>query len=121
MDGSPLAFRADPEPAPDVEVRVNFGMFAGREATRAEVDDLARELLGVVSRVTVEAVRRHELDRDGEALVHQVRVEAVEADAHAAGGDRRPLADRLLEVVDGWARRSIEQRHAETAEVEALP
>jgi hypothetical protein len=121
MDGSPLAFRSDPEPAPDVEIRVNFGMFAGREVTRAEVDDLARELLGVVSRVTVEAVRRHELDRDGEAIVHQVRVEARETDAHPAGGDRRPLGDQLLEAVESWARRAIEQRHAETADVEALP
>jgi hypothetical protein len=121
MDGNPLAFRPSAEPAADVEVRVNFGMFASREATRAEIDDLARELLGIVSRVTVESVRRHEVDRDGEALVHQVRVEASETDAHPAGGDRRPLGDRLLEVVEGWARRTIEQRHAETANVEALP
>jgi hypothetical protein len=121
VDGNPLAFRSDPEPTPDVEIRVNFGMFAGREATRAEIDDLARELLGVVSHVTVESVRRHELDREGEALVHQVKVEASEAAAHAAGGDRRPLGDQLLEVVESWARRTIEERHAETADVEALP
>ena len=116
MDGSPLAFRSEPKPAADVEIRANFGMFAGREATRAEVDDLARELLGVVS----QRDRRgpppsRAVDREGEAVVHQVRIETSEADAHAAGGDRRPLADRVLEVVDGWARRCIEQRHAETA------
>jgi hypothetical protein len=121
MDGSPLTFRAEPETPADVEIRVNFGMFAGREATLAEVDDLARELLGVVSRVTIEAVRRHELSRDGEAVVHQVKVEANEADAHAAGGDRRPVAELVRELVDTWARRCIEQRHAETAEVDALP
>lgn len=93
----PARVRAEPEPTPDVD---NFGIFAGRES-RGGATARARP--------------------DGEALVHQVRIEAVEADAHAAGGDRRPLAERLLEVVDGWARRCIEQRHAETAEVEALP
>ena len=34
----------------DGDIRVNFGMFAGREATRAEIDDLAKSLLDEVRR-----------------------------------------------------------------------
>jgi hypothetical protein len=118
MDGTPLAFLAEPEPAADVVIKVNFGMFAGREVTLAEIDDLAGELLRVVSCVSVAAVRRHELDREGEAAVHQVHVEANAADLLDKGGD---LGERLLELVDNWARRSIELRHAEVTELDALP
>jgi hypothetical protein len=121
MDGSPLIFRAEPEPAADVEIVVNFGMFASREATPAEIDDLATNVLAVVSHVTIEAVRRYELDREGEAAVHQVKVEASTSDAVEDAAEAGPLDERLLEVVDAWARRSIELRHAEVAEVDALP
>jgi hypothetical protein len=120
MDGNELAFRADPATHPAVEIRVNFGVFAGREATDAEIDDLARELFQLVNRVSIVSLRRHELARDGEAAVHQVKVEADASDAvrPTATDD---LAALLLETCESWARRCIELRHAEGAEVEALP
>lgn len=118
MDDSPLTFRAEPRDAPEIEIRVNFGMFAGRDATLAEIDDLARDLLGAVRRVSIVSLRRHELDDAGEAAIHQVKVEARAADAVEPGGD---LAERLFELIDAWARRSIEIRHAEVAELDALP
>ena len=40
-----VAFVADPLARPALEVRVNFGIFAGREVTAAEIDELARVLL----------------------------------------------------------------------------
>lgn len=120
MDDSPLAFRDDPREAAEIEIAVNFGVFAGRDATLAEIDDLGRELLGVLRRVSIVSQRRHELGHELEAAVHQVRVEADAGDAlEATDGDK--LADRLLELTDAWARRAIEFRHAEVSEVEALP
>jgi hypothetical protein len=118
MDESALTFRSEPRQAPEIEIRVNFGMFAGRDATHAEIDDLARDLLGAVHRVSIVSLRRHELDEGGEAAIHQVKVEASPADAVDSGDD---LAERLLDLVDAWARRSIEQRHAEVSELDALP
>jgi hypothetical protein len=120
MDGNELAFRAEPTTQQGVEIRVNFGVFAGREATHAEIDDLARELFGLVNRVSIVSLRRHELDREGEAAIHQVKIEADASDAvRPSGADE--LAASLLETCESWARRCIEIRHAEVAEVEALP
>ena len=93
-------------------------MFAGRDVTNAEIDDLARELLGVLRRVSIVSLRRHEVDGDVEAAIHQVKVEASSADARRLGVELEP---RLLELVDAWARRAIEHRHVELAEVDALP
>ena len=120
MDGNELAFRAEPATPATVEIRVNFGVFAGREATYAEIDDLARDLFRIVNRVSIVSLRRHELARDGEAAVHQVKVEAEAADAVRPNG-ADDLATRLLDACESWARRCIEIRHAEVAEVEALP
>ena len=103
---------------PELEIRVNFGMFAGRDATNAEIDDLARDLLGVLRRVSIVSLRRHEVDGEVEASIHQVKVEASATDAREPSDD---LEATLLELVDAWARRAIEHRHAELAEVEALP
>lgn len=120
MHDTPLTFFSEPRDRPGIEIRVNFGVFAGRDATLAEVDELARELLTVLRRVSIVSLRRHELDREAEATIHQVKVEADAADALEPVG-RDALAERLLALVDGWARRSIELRHADVTGVEALP
>ena len=57
-----------------VEVVVNFGLVSGREATLAEVDRLARRLVAVAGHVQADAVRRHDMGPDTEAIVHQVVV-----------------------------------------------
>ena len=68
-----LAFyKRHPEP-PGLEVRVNFGIFAGRPVTPAEIDELARYLLDEVGAVTIVAEDRHELDPMLETSVHMVR------------------------------------------------
>jgi hypothetical protein len=119
MDGNALSFLADPAEPPEIEIRVNFGTFAGRDATVAEVDDLARDLLGVLHRVSIESLRRHELDQGHEASIHQVVVQAATADA-VEPTSRDVLAGRLLDRVDAWARRCIELRHVEGAGIDAL-
>jgi hypothetical protein len=111
----PIAFATRTEP-PGLEIRVNFGIFAGREATPAELDELARELLPDVGEVTVVAEQRHEVSEESEASLHQVRVEV--------SGERLPtdleeleeLETRLLAGAERWARVCIADRHAELTE-----
>ncbi len=94
---APIAFLAD-----DGDIRVNFGIFAGRDATAAEVDELAHTLLDQVRSVTVVAENRFVVDREMEASVHQIRIEPGEADP----------AD-ILPVAEQWASACIAERHAE--------
>lgn len=77
-----------------VEIVVNFGLVSGREATLAEVDRLARRLLGYADAVTITACRRHEVTHENETIVHQVHVEV----------DAAPrFADLLRDRCETWA------------------
>ena len=100
-----LAFIVDhPEP-PKIEVRVNFGVFAGRAATPAEIDRLAEWLLDEVGEVSIVSAEHHEIDTHGEAVIHQVRIEVAEGD--------KKLAEKILARAWHWARLCVEERHAE--------
>ena len=55
-----LAFCVREVEPPGVEVRVNFGVFAGRGATPAEIDELAKSLLPKVGEVAIVLVIRRE-------------------------------------------------------------
>jgi hypothetical protein len=103
-----FAFVADRTDPPAVEIRVNFGVFAGRAATPAEVEDLARELRSRVDEFTVVAEQHFEFG-DVEASVHLVRIELDEADDELRG--------RLLEIAERWAQACVAERHAEVAEL----
>ena len=112
MSVVPIAFASRAEPS-GLEIRINFGVFAGREATPAELDELAHELLPEIGSVSVVAEQRHEVSAQSEVAVHQVRVEVE--------GDRLPederqlteLQDRLVAGAERWARICIADRHAE--------
>ena len=105
--------RSDPS---TLEITVNFGVFAGREATPAELDELARALLPEVGEVTIVAEQRHELSGDAEGAVHQVRVE-VHPDRLPAGSNLAVLGERLRGIAATWAHGCIADRHAEVSEV----
>jgi len=100
-----------------VEVRVNFGVFAGRRATPAEIDELAKALLPKVGEVAIVAEDRHVVGGDTEAALHQVRIEVdpehIPADEHEAD----VLAGRLVESAEAWARSCAAERHAEVSEL----
>lgn len=89
----------------DGDIRVNFGMFAGREATQAEIDDLAKSLLDELPTVTIVAEQRTIADRETEASVHQIRIDLDGADA------QRPLL-----LAEQWAEACVAERHAEISE-----
>lgn len=108
-----LAFAVHEHEPPALEVRVNFGMFAGRGATPAEIDDLAAQLLEKVGSVSIVSEERHEIDSHSEAAVHQVRIE-VDSDALPEDrGRREELAGRLIETAERWAGACIAERHVE--------
>ena len=91
--------------APDGDIRINFGVFAGRDATAAEIDDLARAVLVDRGSVTIVAEQRYVVDRDMEASVHQIRIETQDGDT-----------DALLDRAERWAQACIAERHAEVSE-----
>lgn len=84
------------------ELIVNFGVYSGREATPAEVERLARELLEAVPAVEVIGEKRYEFSRDAEATVYRVRIVAP-----GAG----PRASELRDTVTAWAKDCIDERH----------
>jgi len=110
-----IAFVAEPRENAAIEVRVNFGIFAGREVTPAEIDDLARVLLEEVGAVSVVSEERHEIDRDVEISLHQVRVE-VAADVLPEGTEIPVLAERIATLAERWAEGCISERHAEISD-----
>jgi hypothetical protein len=97
---------------PAIEVRVNFGVFAGRDATAAEIDRLAQWLLDEVGEVSIISEERHEIDAHVEASVHQVRIEI--SDGVPEGDvEREALERRILERAQYWVRQCVTERHAE--------
>ncbi len=103
-----MAFVVDRGDPPAVEVRVNFGIYAGRAATPAEIDRLAEWLLDEVGAVSIVAEERHEIDGRGEASIHQVRIELDHGDAE--------LELRILERAEHWARLCVADRHADVTD-----
>lgn len=87
-----------------VEIAVNFGPLSGREATIAEVDRLARRLLGTLDDVRVHAIRTHDVNAKSETIVHQVIVEAAVPAADAAA---------LRDVCETWAVECAAERSVE--------
>src|SRR3954452_14286003 len=90
------------------EVRVNFGVFAGRDVTPAEIDELARQLRPDIDDFSVISEERHEFGGMVEASVHQVRIEVAR---EALQGDAQTLCDKIIETAGQWAEACIAERH----------
>jgi hypothetical protein len=115
-DDLTMAFAVERREPPAIEVRVNFGVFAGREATAAEIDRLAEWLLDEVGEVSIIAEDRHEIDAHVAASVHQVRIEVAADRVPAEGAERTAVVERILERAEHWARLCVSERHAEIAD-----
>jgi hypothetical protein len=100
-----LAFASGPD-EPRREVRVNFGIFAGRAVTPAEIDDLAKLLIPDFGNVSIVSEERHELSEESEVTVQQVRIDLP------GGVD----ADRVVKTAERWAQACIDDRHVEISE-----
>lgn len=112
-----LAFyERHPEP-PGLEVRVNFGIFAGRAATPAEIDELGEALLPKVGEVSIVAEDRHEIGGTTEVALHQVRIEIDPSHIPPDEHDADVLAGRIVEAAETWARQCAAERHSEVSEL----
>ncbi len=111
-----IAFVVAQEPA-GLEIRVNFGVFAGRDATTAELEELGKLLVPEAGEVSIVGEERHELTEDAEIVLHQVRVaippEVVPVDL----AERRNFCERLVTLAEIWARQCIHERHGEIADL----
>lgn len=105
-----IAFATRTLEPPALEIRVNFGMFAGREATPAEIDDLAVELLDKVTGVAIVAEERHEISSHSEASLHQVRIEVSGDELPDDEHELDEMRGRLIESAERWARECIAGR-----------
>jgi hypothetical protein len=93
---------------PGVEVRVNFGVFAGRHASPAEIDELAMSLRELVQSFAIVSEQRHEFGDAVEAAVHQVVIEV-----HQEHGGIEPdaLGEQIVQTTNSWALECIASRH----------
>lgn len=115
--GPVIAFaRRHPE-VPGLEVRINFGMLAGRDATSAELDELAHRALAVVSEVSVVGEQRHAVAEHSEAELHQVRLEVADDLLPESEEDVQALSDRLVEEAIRWTDACLADRQAEVLEI----
>jgi hypothetical protein len=108
MDAT-VAFSVRQVEEPALEVRVNFGVFAGRHATPAEIDDLARAIHEELGTFTIVAEQRHEFSGEMEAALHQVVIEVAREDT---GGDVEALCERLVATAGSWAEECFASRQS---------
>jgi transcriptional regulator len=102
-----IAFRVRDRETPALEVRVNFGVFAGRNATQAEIDDLAGELNEEVASFAILAEERHEFANNVESSVRQI---VIEVSSDYAGSDVDELCERVMARAERWAAACIHER-----------
>ena len=113
----PIAFASTAAEPPHLEIRINFGVFAGREATPAELDDLGRAVIAEVGHVTLVSEHRHELGGPTETSLHQVRMDVPGDLLPEDAVEAEWLRDRLVRLAERWAQSCIDARHAEVIEL----
>jgi len=102
---------------PGLELRVNFGIFAGRDATAAELDELAKLLVPQVGEVSLVSEERHEIADGTEVVLHQVRIEVPSDRLPADADERDALEEKLVSTAEFWTRACVADRHAEITEL----
>jgi len=110
---TPIAFATNGRATPAIQIRINFGILAGREATPAEIDTLARSLLRIVRDVSVIAEQHYEIGHGREAVVHLINVEVDLRDLRDPAADVGDVTAQLIEAATLWAEACAEARHAE--------
>jgi hypothetical protein len=111
-----LAFPVRAPEQPGLEIRVNFGMFAGREATQAEIEELGSALVPEIGTAEISSENRYEIGPDTEAEVHQVRIEVPAEKLPDDDFQVGELAGRLVGIAERWARGCIAERRVEITE-----
>ena len=111
-----IAFVTEEDP-PGLEIRINFGVFAGRDATTAELEELGKLLVPEAGEVSIVGEERHELAEDVGIVLHQVRVAVPPEQVPDDAAERSAFCERLVGLAEIWARRCINERHSEIADL----
>jgi hypothetical protein len=111
-----IAFAVEQEPT-GLEIRINFGVFAGRDATSAELEELGKLLVPEAGEVSIVGEERHEIAEEAEVVVRQVRVTLAPENVPSDREERREFCNRLVVLAEIWARQCINERHAEITEL----
>ncbi len=111
-----IAFAVDQDPS-GLEIRVNFGVFAGRDATSAELEELGKLLVPEAGEVSIVGEQRHEISGDAEVVLHQVRVSVSPEIVPDDPTERKELCERLVTLAEIWARQCINERHSEITDL----
>jgi hypothetical protein len=111
-----IAFAVDQDPS-GLEIRVNFGIFAGRDATSAELEELGKLLVPEAGEVSIVGEQRHEISGDAEVVLHQVRVSVSPEIVPDDPAERKELCERLVTLAEIWARQCINERRSEITDL----
>jgi hypothetical protein len=111
-----IAFVVEQDPA-GLEIRVNFGVFAGRDATTAELEELGKLLVPEAGEVSIVGEEWHEMTEDVEVVLHQVRVAVPPEAVPDNPAERKEFCNRLVTLAEIWARDCINQRHGEISDL----
>ena len=111
-----IAFAVEQEPA-GLELRINFGVFAGRDATSAELEELGKLLVSEAGEISIVGEERHEIGEDVEIVLHQVRVAIAPENVPDDRTERKAFCERLVTLAEIWARQCISERHAELTDI----
>jgi hypothetical protein len=99
-----VAFAVQRSDPPAIEIRVNFGILAGRDATPAEIDDLGRTLVEIVPNVSIVAEDHYEIGQARAGVVHLVKIELD-------GPPTEQLEQQLVDAATEWAEACAAERH----------
>ena len=81
---------------------VNFGIFAGREVSRREIERLGEALLPMVAGVSIAAEHRYALGQRSTVALHQVHVEIAPDALPADERDVEQLRARIARTLEQW-------------------
>lgn len=89
-------------PPAALEFSVNFGIFAGREVSRREVERLGEVLLPMLDGVSISSEHRYELGDHSTVALHQVRIEVGPEALPSEESDIERLRSRIAEEIGSW-------------------
>jgi hypothetical protein len=103
-----------PETAPPaVMVVANFGMVAGRRASRAVIEKLWRSVRRIVPQATISVEDHSHFGTSASTCVHQVSVAVGEDVVRGAKQDPELLRTQLEEALEGWLAACVERVQGE--------
>lgn len=97
-----LGFLAPETPPPAVTVVANFGMVAGRRATRVEIEKLWRSVGQIVPQATISIEDHNYFAKRTSTCVHQVSVAVGKDLVRQSNQDPELLRAQLEETLDRW-------------------